>query len=417
MSCRNIFSRTPVLILTLILACSVNVLALTYSYNDALYDEIVLGQSCTQKSCWDKISMYGWMQAGFQANQYGAGNVYTTPDHAAPASRNQAPNSGNSYLLMTNQQTDLKLNQLWLGMVKPLDTRCGFDWGFQADFMFGTDAKYGQSFGDQTFDNNWGEGDYYEAIPQLFAEVGYDRFKVKAGKFATNFVHEVLPAPMSFFYSHAFTCYNTPLTVSGVYGEYQLNKQLSVGAGWTAGAMTSFQNRYGDNGLLTKVNYQMSDKSTLTYNFFYQWKGGDENRNLNESLHALIFTHQLNKCWTYMIEGMYLTDEYKQLVLTGRAYGINQHLIYTINQQWSAGVRAEWHYAQSTIFDIPPVTGGNGGDLYAITLGLNWNPVSCFNLRPELRYDWTDYKNGFAPFDGFTRTSQFSGGLAAMVKF
>ena len=76
------------------------------------------------------------------------------------------------------------------------------------------------------------------------------------------------------------------------------------------------------------------------------------------------------------------------------------------------------------LFDVPPVTGGNGGDLYALTLGANWNVKPKIIIRPEIRYDWARYDNGWKPFggqDGTLKTGrkseQLAGGGSVIVVF
>ncbi len=391
--------------------------------------QALLGQNCAKKC---PFQFYGWMEAGITVNNHGSTNEYDT-GLTSPASRNLDPYSGNSYLLMTEQPSDVKLNQLWVGMTKKLDTRCGFDWGFTGDFVFGTDAKYTQSFGDHTFDYNWGTGDYYSSIAQLYAEAGYGNLRFKVGKFAPCMTHEVLPAVASFFYSHAYTCYNTPLTLDGAIAEYQLSDRVTVSGGWTAGYHSSFGGRFNDNGFLGGVTLKTSNATSLRYSVFYTDNEGVDipadvmtyGRNYQsgkELIQTLVFTYQINRCWFYMIEGLYTDNDFDGAYqgpgsYTTKSYGINQHLIYTINSKWAVGLRGEWQRAEGTIFDAGPYTGGQGGDLYEITLGANWNVCPKVMIRPELRYDWTDYDNGRMVFAGGTKSSQLSGGVSTVVKF
>ena len=406
----------------------------------AQYDTL-LGQ-CSDLGCSTaKQSPYrftGWMEAGITVNNHGSTNDYTD-GVTSPASRNLTPFSGNSYLMMSEQPSDLKLSQLWFSFSRLMDAQHGFDWGFQGDFVFGTDAKYTQCFGDKTFDSDWGTGDYYSSFAQLYGEVGYRNVKVKAGKFAANMTHEALPAVASFFYSHAYLCYNTPLTVSGAVAEYSVNNCLSLSAGWTAGQMTSFENRFDDNGFLGGVTWKPSTSSSLAYHIYYGDNNGGNKLGMDalnysrnymsgeEVVHTLVYTRQLNKRWFYMAEGFYADNDYDGTLagptagdpFSTKAYGINQHLIYTINPCWAFGLRGEWQRAEGTIFDAAPYTGSEGGDLYEVTLGINWRPTGKPNLliRPELRYDWTDYDNGFKPFANATKSTQLSGGCSAVVMF
>ena len=363
------------------------------------------------------FQFYGWLEGGITLNNHGNTNSYGAPH--APADRQQDFTSGNSYLLMTEQQSDRKLNQLWLGMTKGIDTTHGFDWGFQGDFLYGTDAKYTQNFGDQSFDHDWGQGDYYASIVQLYGEAGYGKLKFKVGKFATGMFYEAVPAVASFFYSHAYLCYNTPLTANGAIAEYKVNDCLSFTGGWTAGYSSGFDNKLGDSAFLGGITLKTSRATSLRYHLFYNDNGNNHPLGRDsELIQTLIFTYNINRCWFYMIEGLYTDNEFV-VGNSANAYGINQHLIYTICPKWSVGLRGEWHHADAGALFALPLTGiPQDGDLYALTFGANWNICPKVMIRPELRYDWTNYEKGWKPFGGDnTKDQQLSGGASMVVKF
>lgn len=149
-----------------------------------------------------RIWVYGWLQTGIMANEYGNKNGYGSP-YVSPVHRQLEGISGNSYLLMMEQQSDFKLNQLWLGVQRKLETRRGFDWGFQVDMAYGTDLRYCQAFNDKTFDFDWGSGDYYLSIPTLYGEIGCKKWALRVGKFDSGMSHESYAAPEMFFYSNS----------------------------------------------------------------------------------------------------------------------------------------------------------------------------------------------------------------------
>ncbi len=102
---------------------------------------------------------------------------------------------------------------------------CGFDIGGRIDYIYGTDGPDTQAFGidNDHWDNGWDNGnDYGSAIPQLYMEAGYGDLSVKVGHFYTIIGYEVVQAPDNFFYSHAYTMYNSePFTHTGVSGYLQ----------------------------------------------------------------------------------------------------------------------------------------------------------------------------------------------------
>jgi len=93
-------------------------------------------------------------------------------------------------------------------------------------------------------------------------------------------------------------------------------------------------------------------------------------------------------------------------------FGLNNYLIYTVNDCLSYGMRFEWwnvdkdsrgYYGDEDNFGINPGTGvqfasaeeiqdavDGSFDVYALTLGVNYRPHANVVVRPEIRWDWVD---------------------------
>ena len=97
--------------------------------------------------------------------------------------------------LFNSHADDFHMQQAWLYAEKVAESECcNLDWGFRVDAMYGVDAQDTQAFG-----NNPGEWDYQNgfgtdgtrfgaygwAIPQLYGELAYGDWSVKAGHFYT----------------------------------------------------------------------------------------------------------------------------------------------------------------------------------------------------------------------------------------
>jgi len=400
-----------------------------YLTEKSIFDSPLFENRLIGKKSQSRISFYGWMLTGVTVNNHGATTTYQNnrPSHFNyPSSINRDGTtvkrggmeewSGNSYVLQTEQQTDWKFNQVWFGAKRDLTDK--FDWGFQADFFYGTDGRYSRNWGDKSFDYYWNSGDYFANFPQLFATVGTKKLYAKVGKFAGGFSTEGLAAPREFFYSHAMIAFGRPLVAEGVVVEWNPNKQWTISGGWLAGIMTSmFDNPYDDSAFLGKIMYRFSDTATLSYRVFYNDMGvrpGSNTGTRNQS-HIVIFTKKINPNLSYMGEVAY-SDNQTVAGVTGDSWGINNHLIYKINDKWSVGTRAEYHYSRNMSFDTRAVTGGEGGDLWEFTLATHYkiNPKTTF--RPEIRYDYTDYKN-YRPFGNNQSNDQISGGCSFIVMF
>ena len=139
--------------------------------------------------------------------------------------------------------------------------------------MYGVDAQDTQAFGNEPdaagdlgWDNEWDNGIYGWALPQLYGELGNDLVTFKFGHFYTNIGYEVVTAPDNFFYSHALTMYNSePFTHTGMLTSIVLTDNLEVSAGWTAGWDTGFD-QFGDgSNFLGGLSYTMTDYATLVW--------------------------------------------------------------------------------------------------------------------------------------------------------
>jgi len=100
-------------------------------------------------------------------------------------------------------------------------------------------------------------------------------------------------------------------------------------------------------------------------------------------------------------------------------YGINQYLLYKLNDRWSLNMRAEWFRDDDgvRVGGAPDAAGirmsdlsGFAGNFYELTLGVNWRPNANITLRPEVRWDSYDGARNIAgqlPFNNGNSSSQF----------
>ncbi|WP_417851727.1 outer membrane beta-barrel protein [Thalassoglobus sp.] len=280
-------------------------------------------------------------------------------------------------------------HQAWLYAEKVADGSSGLDWGFRADFMYGIDANDTQAFGNTPGEwdylNGWDHGSFGFAMPQLYGEVAYGDWSLKVGHFFTLLGYEVVTAPDNFFYSHAFTMYNSEaFTHTGALSTYKVNDNLSVYSGWTLGWDTGFDqyNDFGQHGSswLGGYSFGLGDKATFTHiitvgDFGAIGDGYSQSVVLDVSL-----TDKLN----YVFQSDFLTAESAVVNMAGNqiglaggneSYGINQYLLYSVNECVGVGGRFEWWK-------------NNGNSIYAITGGVNYKPMPNLTLRPEIRYQW-----------------------------
>ena len=357
-----------------------------------------------------RLKINGWLEGGIIGNSHGAKS-----------------NGGTS--LAAPGEARFNLNQIALVAEREMDTSRGFDWGAKADFMFGMQGPIVQSLGDESFDAKWNASDYYgSGFNQLCLTLGYKDFAVKIGKFGTSIGWEGTLSWDNFFYSHSNVYYIEPVTHTGFLASYALNDRLTVFGGWTAG-MDNFANRYNDNGFLGGFEAQVTPKGKVYYYLYKGRKhegilpsGGSRNDDLGDLdyfIQSICYEWNVTKRLTYVFQyDLNNCNPTDRTRARWSAYGINNHLLYTINDQWAAGFRFEWMRdgggETSWLSDISP----DAGDYYQYTLGLNWNPTEHLRIRPEIRYDIA-HGDGVLPFgrEGNRKSEQFSGGIGLLWGF
>ena len=154
------------------------------------------------------------------------------------------------------------------------------------------------------------------------------------GKFFTIVGYEVVTAPDNFFYSHAFTMYNSePFTHTGILGSYS-SGDWTFWAGWTLGWDSGFSNLNGGSSWLGGVSMPVTEDIALTYvstggNF--GWRGED---GYSHSIVAdVVLTERLN----YVFQSDLVKADSSVVAggvpgfVNDNSVGINQYFFYTIN--------------------------------------------------------------------------------------
>jgi hypothetical protein len=305
--------------------------------------------------------------------------------------------------LMNSYPNHVQLQQQWFFVEKAVNTGgCGWDWGFRADYVYGTDAPDTQAFGDRpnAWDNPWDYGSAYgSAIPQLYAEVGYNNLKAKFGHFFSPMGYEVVAATGNFFYSHSFEHYLIePFTHTGALLEQKVNDDVTVLGGWTAGWDTGFD-RNGGSNFLGGVKLQLTENASFSYITSWGDVGYDTRlgagSDQNGYAHTLLFTWNLSDHWTYVCQSD-MVDNDLYFWRTQDALSLNNYLFYKFNDCWAVGTRLEWlkDPALNGRFGLDPTD-----EVVDLTVGLNYRPAANVVVRPELR--WDDYERGSLLQDTF----------------
>lgn len=363
------------------------------------------------------IDMGGWVEQGITYNAL------------TPGDRFNGPNATN------DRDGEYQLNQAWLYFVRPTKTDgCGWDLGGRIDLVYGTDWRFGQSYGLETRIDD-PNSFYGLVLPQFYLEVAVNDLTVKMGHFATFTSLEVIPAPLNFFYSHALLAcpYFDPVLVTGLQADYKLDDNWTAVGGFNNGSMEF-------------------EDPTNTYNFLGGVKRASDDKKSNLSLMVdagpqigftgvhdrttviAVYTLQLTERLMYGSQYTAGIEKQGSVVHPGQDaswYGTEQLFTFKLNDKWSAGLRYEWVRDNdgSRVAGVGNVLltdrGWNGlpgcaGAYNDLSLGLNWRPHPNIVFRPEGRWDWYDgAANGAGelPYGNHTQRQQFTAACDLIVTF
>jgi len=367
------------------------------------------------------VNTGGWLQVGITGNAEDPADNFNGP------------------VLTNDRHGEFQMNQLWLYLHRPVDTGgYGFDVGGRVDLLYGTDWRvaYCHGLGLEGDMNralfNGSNQLYGLSLPQLYAEFGLNNLSVKIGRMTGILGYEIVPPMGNFFYSHSYAlCYGEPILITGLMSNYKVSDQLSLLAGFHQGV-----HRFEDNN--GKLNFQggvmwntQDQRLSLAYAL-------DVGRNdfifplEDEYVHSLVMKLQLTPKLLYVFQNDLGWADGRGVNPDAEWYDINQYLLYTINEKWSAGMRIEWFRDDdgTRVFGLgnldargwSPPSGqpGFNGSFTELTLGVNWKPKANILVRPEVRWDWYNGSPngaGQLPFDAGDSSSQFTFATDLVVTF
>ncbi|WP_158265067.1 porin [Blastopirellula marina] len=362
-----------------------------------------------------------WIDQGYTANF----------DH--PASNFNTP------MTFNDRADEYQMNQLYMALGKDVDDQnCCWSFGGRVDLLYGSDYFFTTARGLETYTDGsqkWnGTGPraagaaalYGLAMPQMYAEVFVpvgNGVKVKFGHFYTIMGYESVMAPQNFFYSHAYTMqYGEPFTHTGVLGTFDMGEHLTINAGVVNG-WDNFNNPNGQLSALLGFQYS-NDCSSLSYSLI-NGKEDVDGQN-NRFLQSLVYTRKLGQYWTYVFQSDFGLEENGKLDRNFQSdtafwYGINQYLYYKYTDKLDLGVRLEWFRDEDNarVIAIPIELLSTGGNYYEMTLGANWRPRDFINIRPEIRYDWSnvDLAGAQGPYNDFMDKQMWTAAFDVIFKF
>ena len=415
------------------------------------------------------VTWGGWLQASITANA-------------------NAPQDGyNGVMTFNDRANQVQMNQVYFYLQKAIAVNGDeWDWGGRFDGMYGSDSIFTQAYGTPyssqanssqylnrgNWDLNLGShNNLYNsfALPQAYASVNIpfgNGIDVKVGHFYTPVGYEVVTAPDNFFMSKPLTFqYGEPFTHTGFLANYAIDENWTASAGGVTGSATggwdgNFNTQLGNWSFLGGTGWTSDEKD---YSLNLTGTAGNQSysspgNNSFWGLYSLVGKgNWLNDDLHYVIQHDHgyannVINENGQNV-NAQWYGINQYLMYDIEDNLGVGLRAEWfrdangyrvqgparcgastNYNASTNSTssfacsggtssyINSATNqwnnaGGGANFYELTAGLNYKPLKWVILRPNARYDFSQGSSMFMGSNGNMLNYQFTFSFDATVVF
>lgn len=380
------------------------------------------------------IKFYGWIQNSFTGNANGNGTTRT--------------NFGVNPNYMANKWMG---NQYYLVVEKPIKQGDEINFGFRIDNLFGHDWAFNHMYG--LFDGAWPSGwfpgydpaQFYAEmhIPPILSKGGTD---VKGGRFYTILGYEVVPAtgrpllsvPYMFNYGQPFTHFGMLATTHVTDRVNWLNGTIN---GWDRFVNANY--KWGYIGGLTWTSKSGKANLAISYTFgpnqfprflpegtsIYPFgttpvpfQAGRRNTGYGGNWRTL-FTTVLSYQWTDSLTQVMETDQGFEDNVPGIGPGGT-----AMNAEWYGFANwFLWQFWKNEDRDI--VTGvwrsevfrddsgsrtGFSDNFYEMTLGLIIKPKPYIWIRPEIRYDWAQFKK---PYTDGTRGSQLTLGFDAILLY
>ena len=342
--------------------------------------------------------------------------------------------------LFDDRANEPLLNQAVINFERVLAAQPGeFDWGFKAQFMFGSDARYIHSLGllDSVMKTNLYQPDIVEAYVSLHLSLLTERgVDVKLGKWVTLEGAETIDPHTNVFYSHTYIFnFGIPFNHTGALFTVHTTNWLDLMAGVTRGVNTSVEDNNDslafDGGVGLNLNEGKLVVSASTHI-------GPETPNNNSALRYLndiTVTWKIRDKLTSITDMNYARDD----PANADGFGVAQYFTYAITDKVTAKIRGEIWRDDKGFFvaqfadphdpvraldgepTIDPRTIGGGRTTYgALTVGLDIKPavpkpLTGLTIRPELRVDHS--LNGTRPFNDSKDQTLFTAAVDAIITF
>lgn len=361
--------------------------------------------------CWTQsrgITAGGWIAQSYTWNPYN------------PTDRFNGP------VTWTDRANEWQLNELYMYAGKAANTEgCGWDLGWRADALFGTNYRWDTAAGLETKLN--GNQFYGLALPQFYFEVAYNDVTVKVGHFVSPVGFFAVGTANNFFPFLPYTFqYGEPFTHTGFLATWKVSDKFSWGNGMTHG-WDNFDNTGNPHaGYLGTMNYTFDNNDTLAWVGLYGQEpnlAGGPDPFSSRFTQTLVYTRKVSDDTSVVLQSDYGAQFHG--VNTGQVanwYGFNSYLFLrqTCRTQW--GANFEWFRDEDGFrvgqalpsLGSPNARGlargpGWAGNFFSASIGPKHYFTPNIYGRAAYRADWyggTADANGLLPYDDGTKSYQ-----------
>jgi hypothetical protein len=344
------------------------------------------------------LRVYGWIQNSFTGNTDGT------------------PRNGENFALFPNHLANQWMgNQYYFVLERTMARSGSWDYGYRLDTLFGNDAEFTHAV---NLLDNLVQPDQFANfdLPQFYGEAhlpiltsgGVD---LKFGRWYNFAGFETVTAIQRPLLSWAYTMPYFPFTFSGVNANFHVSDNLEIWAGAVNGPDRWFD-RLGVWNPLAGFRLSSSDNRSAWTTVLTtgpsptQIAGVPGTRAGNDRTYlSSLVTFKWNDRLTQAVEFDLIAARDLYSPVANRTFANADYfvastwLIYQFNDKVSGVSRNE------VFRDDQGAATGVADTYYESTLGLILKPQPWLWVRPEIRYDWAQYK---APFDDGTRGSRLT---------
>jgi hypothetical protein len=357
--------------------------------------------------------------------------------------------------LFTDHANQASINQILLTASKLLDPKDpDYQWGFKAQFMYGSDARYTQFLGElnrvdpnQRYQLDVVEANVQAHLPWL-TEGGID---LKVGQYPTPLGYETIDPSTNPFYSHSYIFqFGLPFKHTGALTVTHVNSVLDIYGGIDTGTNTTFGPLGDNNDAIGGIggfalNLMEGQLTILALTHFGPEQAtrllGPQGVNANgvwRYFSDVLVTYKANDKLTLVTELNWIRDGFGATGSTSNGFGAAQYAAYALTETLTLNGRAEYWRDDRNFFvaSFPannsfvqlqqgfPVTvhaaPGSNTTYGALTLGVTWKPelpapISGLAIRPEIR--WDHAFTGNRPFNAQQDNNSFTFGADAVLTF